>query len=125
MAKATLSKKNTTQNEEVKTENTTPEVEVDESVANQKVEDKAPDAEPEVEVTGEQTEGAEPEVEVATKEETIDDSKRVESRVKIRMRVDHTCTIAMERYEFKQGEVYRVPRNVKRMLNRAGLLAPL
>lgn len=123
MAKATLSKKNTTQNEEVKTENTTPEVEVDESVANQKVEDKAPDAEPKVEVTGEQS--AEPEVAVATKEDTIDNSKMVESRVKIRMRVDHTCTIAMERYEFKQGEVYRVPRNVKRILNRAGLLAPL
>ena len=55
----------------------------------------------------------------------VDEHKKPEERVKIRLRVDHSCCIAMEYYDFKAGEVYRVPRNVKRILNRAGLLAPL
>lgn len=52
-------------------------------------------------------------------------SHRKEGSVKIRMRADHRCTIAMEHYDLKAGQVYVVPENVKRVLNNAGLLAPL
>ena len=55
----------------------------------------------------------------------VDEKKKPEERVKIRLRVDHNCCIAMEFYEFKANKVYTVPKNVKRILNRAGLLAPL
>ena len=48
-----------------------------------------------------------------------------EKKVKIRMRVDHNCTIAMENYDLKQGKTYDVPKDVKRILEEAGLLAPL
>lgn len=48
-----------------------------------------------------------------------------EKKVKIRMRVDHHCVIAMERYDLKAGKCYDVPKNVKDILNRAGLLSPL
>ena len=41
------------------------------------------------------------------------------------MRVDHKCCIAMERYDLVAGKTYVVPRNVKNILNKAGLLAPL
>lgn len=64
-------------------------------------------------------------LEVDTLANTVNTKKKPEERVKVRARVDHTCTIAMERYEFKAGQVYKVPRNVKNILNRAGLLAPL
>ena len=71
-----------------------------------------------------------PEVEVKTPEIDIDleaskNSHRKEGNVKIRMRVDHRCTIAMEHYDLKAGNTYVVPENVKRILNNAGLLAPL
>lgn len=74
-----------------------------------------------------------PEVEVetpATKDVEVDtESAKVNNRpsgnVKIRMRVDHKCCIAMERYDLKAGKTYVVPENVKRILNKAGLLAPL
>lgn len=46
-------------------------------------------------------------------------------KVRIRMRVDHSCTIAMVRYNLKAGCVYDVPQNVRRILQEAGLLAPL
>ena len=71
---------------------------------------------PEVEVV------AEPEVEVVAQPVK---AKRPEGNVKICMRVDHKCTVAMEVYDLKQGKVYNVPENVKRILNDAGLLAPL
>lgn len=48
-----------------------------------------------------------------------------EKKVRIRLRVDHHCSIAMERYDFKAGKTYDVPANVKLILDRAGLLAPL
>ena len=54
----------------------------------------------------------------------VKDSNKPDS-VKIRMRVDHKCTIAMERYDLVAGKTYTVPQNVKRILNNAGLLAPL
>ena len=52
-------------------------------------------------------------------------SRRTEGNVKIKMRTDHRCTIAMERYDLKKGQTYVVPENVKKILNEAGLLAPL
>ena len=64
----------------------------------------------------------EPEVEVVAQPVK---AKRPEGTVKICMRVDHKCTIAMEVYDLKKGKVYTVPENVKRILNNAGLLAPL
>ena len=57
--------------------------------------------------------------------ENIKTSKPTNGNVKIRMRVDHKCCIAMERYDLKADKTYTVPENVKRILNNAGLLAPL
>lgn len=72
-----------------------------------------------------QVEVATPEVEVDTKSAEVKEIDRAEGKVKIRMRVDHKCCIAMERYDLKAGKTYTVPENVKRILNDAGLLAPL
>ena len=66
-----------------------------------------------------------PKVNVDVAPTGVDENKKPEERVKIRLRVDHNCCIAMEFYEFKANNVYTVPKNVKRILNRAGLLAPL
>ena len=66
-----------------------------------------------------------PKVNVEVSPTGVDEKKKPEERVKIRLRVDHNCCIAMEFYEFKANKVYTVPKNVKRILNRAGLLAPL
>ena len=63
-------------------------------------------------------------VEVTVEEPTIN-TKKFNGNVKIRMRVDHKCCIAMERYDLKEGKVYTVPENVKNILNKAGLLSPL
>lgn len=65
-----------------------------------------------------------PDVQVDT-EAKVDTSNKPEEKVKIRMRVDHKCCIAMERYDLVAGKTYVVPRNVKNILNKAGLLAPL
>lgn len=89
-------------------------------------------AEVEVEKT-EEIEVPEVEVETPVAEDVVVDSKSAQvntnnkpnGNVKIRMRVDHKCCIAMERYDFKAGKTYVVPENVKRILNKAGLLAPL
>lgn len=66
-----------------------------------------------------------PKVNVEVAPTGVDEKKKPEERVKIRLRVDHNCCIAMEFYEFKANKVYTVPKNVKKILNRAGLLAPL
>ena len=66
-----------------------------------------------------------PKVNVEVAPTGVDEKRKPEERVKIRLRVDHNCCIAMEFYEFKANKVYTVPKNVKRILNRAGLLAPL
>lgn len=63
-------------------------------------------------------------VEVDTKAE-VNLSNKPNGNAKIRMRVDHKCCIAMERYDLKAGKVYTVPVNVKNILNKAGFLAPL
>ena len=81
-------------------------------------------AEVEVEVA-EVTEEVKPTVEVDTKSAEESNSAKINGKVKIRMRVDHKCCIAMERYDLKAGKTYTVPENVKGILNRAGLLAPL
>lgn len=67
-------------------------------------------------------------VTVDTSDPVLDESKLAPPKkeiVRIRMAVDHRCVIAMERYDFKKGQTYTVPANVKRVLNNAGLLAPL
>lgn len=58
----------------------------------------------------------------------VDESKipeDIDKNVRIRMRTDHHCVVAMQRYDLKAGQCYNVPVNVKEILNRAGLLAPL
>ena len=77
--------------------------------------------EKEVETTVEADVSAEVEVDVKATEKSV----RKEGNVKIRMREDHRCTIAMVRYDLKKGQSYNVPENVKRILEEHGLLAPL
>lgn len=79
----------------------------------------------EVEVEVEETAKEEDEVEVDTEKAEVNSSNKPDGNVKIRMRVDHKCCIAMERYDLKEGKTYVVPQNVKRILNDSGLLAPL
>lgn len=67
----------------------------------------------------------EPSVDVNEEAFEEDSTTYVEKIVKIRMRVDHRCFIAMQRYDLKAGQTYNVPVNVKDILNRAGLLSPL
>ena len=93
------------------------------------------DVQEEVIETIEGEESAEtPEVEIEEKTEevkvdlnttTVNASNKPDGKVKIKMRTDHRCTIAMERYDLVAGKTYVVPRNVKNILNKAGLLAPL
>lgn len=105
----------------------TPEVTVPENVKVETPEESekettAPEQETlEVDVTVPDVE--EPEVSVDTS--SIDDSKKPENMVKVRMRTDHKCTIGGELYQLESGKVYTVPENVKRILNKAGLLSPL
>ena len=81
---------------------------------------------PEVEIeTPEVVEEPKADVEVDAKSAEVNPNSRPNGSVKIRMRVDHKCCIAMERYDLKAGKTYVVPENVKRILNKAGLLAPL
>lgn len=54
-----------------------------------------------------------------------DEKTRPKENVKIRLRKDHSCSIGGEMYDFKAGKVYTVPKNVKKILNRAGFLSPL
>lgn len=83
-----------------------------------------------VEETKEETVEVEPEVSaepvISVDTTTVKESNIPEDKnVRIKMRVNHTCTIAMQRYDLKAGQCYNVPVNVKDILNRAGLLAPL
>lgn len=63
--------------------------------------------------------------EVQVDTETIKVKSAPSGDVKIRMRSNHTCTIAMIRYDLEAGKTYVVPENVKKILDGAGLLAPL
>ena len=81
---------------------------------------------PEIEIPEVEVEEPKADVEVDEKKAEVTPEKRPNNgSVKIRMRVDHKCCIAMERYDLKAGKTYVVPENVKRILNNAGLLAPL
>ena len=77
----------------------------------------------EIEVEEDETENEKDDIVVDT--ENINLGKKPSGNVKIRMREDHKCCIAMERYDLKAGKTYTVPENVKTILNKAGLLAPL
>ena len=48
-----------------------------------------------------------------------------EKNVKIRTRVNHTCSIGGVRYHFEKGKVTNVPESVKAILLQADLLMPL
>ena len=63
--------------------------------------------------------------EIEVDPEAVSKSIRKPGNVRIKMRENHKCTIAMVRYDFKKGECYHVPENVKRILDEHGLLAPL
>lgn len=78
-----------------------------------------------IEVETPEVEIEEPEVKVDVEKAEVNVSNKPSGNVKIRMRTDHKCCIAMERYDLKAGKTYVVPVNVKNILNRAGLLAPL
>lgn len=58
-------------------------------------------------------------------EDSIEVVEKPESMVKIRMRENHRCCIALERYDLEKDKVYIVPSNVRDILNGAGLLSPL
>lgn len=110
--------------------NVTPEVEVEDTAVEAtetqsvetEVETPVEETTPEVEV---ETPVEDTPLEVDTSVADVDTSNQPAEKVKIRMRVDHTCTIAMERYDLKAGKTYVVPKNVKNILNKAGYLAPL
>lgn len=55
----------------------------------------------------------------------LEDTVKVSGNVRIRMNADHRCYIGGEFYNLTKGQCYNVPQNVKDVLNRAGLLAPL
>lgn len=104
-------------------ETTAPEVDVEEATTetvDEQVEVEETEM-PEVEIP--EVEEPKADVEVDTKE--VKSTGKPNGNVKIRMRADHRCTIAMVRYDLKAGKTYTVPENVKRILNKAGLLAPL
>lgn len=98
----------------------TPVEEVQEDVIETNEGEESADKTPEVEIEEEKAE-----VNVDLDNATVNTSNKPDGKVKIKMRVDHRCTIAMERYDLVAGKTYIVPRNVKNILNKAGLLAPL
>ena len=110
-------------NEEV-VENTTPVEETKDDVEETSVEKATEEVAEPVEIA-EPVKEEEAKVEVDTEKAEVKESNKPSGSVKIRMRVDHKCTIAMECYDLKAGKTYIVPENVKRILNNAGLLAPL
>lgn len=107
----------------------TPVVSTDETVEEVSVEipveEETTVEETSIEVETPEVEIEEPEVKVDVEKAEVNVSNKPSGNVKIRMRTDHKCCIAMERYDLKAGKTYVVPVNVKNILNRAGLLAPL
>lgn len=94
----------------------------------EKVEEAAAENTPNIEVdttTPKEQAMKAPNIEVKSPMSDPDAFKVPKQNVKIRLRVDHSCTIGKESYDFKAGRVYTVPKNVKKVLNRAGLLSPL
>ena len=135
-SKAEETKKDVSVEVETPTVEKTPDVEVEtpaETEAEAPKEDTGVDTEPEVTETPEvevpevevETPNEKPDVEVDTNNTEVNTANKPNGNVKIRMRCDHKCCIAMERYDLKAGKVYVVPANVKNILNKAGYLAPL
>ena len=91
---------------------TSPKVEVDVTPPSQQLQQMASDE-------------TAPKVNVTVSAESVGTFKMPKQNVKIRLRSNHSCTIGKESYDFKAGKVYTVPKNVKKVLNRAGLLSPL
>ena len=137
MAKPTIKKPA----EKAQTTPATPEVEIDKAVVgetetteekegveelNEELGESEPATEEEKDSGADKAEETpaekKPEVKVDT---TINEQNKPMENVKIRMAKDHSCVIAMERYDLKAGKTYIVPRNVRNILNRHGLLKPL
>ena len=93
---------------------------VDETASDVEVDDPTT-----IEVEVEEEPSNTDDVEVSVEDAVVNTAKKPNGNVKIRMRVDHKCCIAMERYDLKADKVYTVPENVKEILNKAGLLSPL
>ena len=104
--------------EAVEVAKTTAEEPVEEPIVEEVIEDT-----PTVEIEAPKEVSKKQSVTVDT--ESVSKSDALEETKRIRMRVDHKCTIAMQRYDLKKGQCYNVPENVKRILDMAGLLAPL
>lgn len=76
---------------------------------------------------------AEPPIPTDITPEEKEDKKDLPDRVvnvssdntRVKLKVNHKCTIAKVKYYFEKDKVYNVPANVKRILNEAGLLQPL
>lgn len=116
-------KKTTKQNVEQVEE--TVEVAVEEPVVEEAVETEPVE---EVQVEVPEAKKSDEEITIDTNAFKVDEvniPKEKDRKVKIRMRVDHHCCIAMERYDLKAGKCYDVPANVKKILDKAGLLSPL
>ena len=74
------------------------------------------------------TENENEKVEETTPTVTFEDKSTktpIEKNVKIRTRVNHTCSIGGVRYHFEKGKVTNVPESVKAILLQADLLMPL
>ena len=70
------------------------------------------------------------EVEEPKKEEVVEvtpiqKKEAPKGNVRVRLNKNHHCFIGGEYYNFTKGNCYLVPENVKCILNKAGLLAPL
>ena len=59
--------------------------------------------------------------------DTIEKVEKVtaQTKVRVRCRYDHNCSVGGVRYTFKKGVVQLVPLNVKKVLERADLLIPV
>lgn len=111
MAVKKVNKEAKEENLEVKTDN----VEVSEDAKTEE------NKENELEVSVPETDNAGVSVDTTA----VDESKKKDGGVKIKMKKSHKCCIAMKRYDLEEGKTYVVPSNVKAILNRAGLLMPL
>ena len=58
-------------------------------------------------------------------EDSAEDVSVSARKTKVRLAQNHKCNIGGEMYDFKRGEVYVVPEDVKRVLFTAGLLTSL
>lgn len=56
---------------------------------------------------------------------TFEPEQTKEKLVKVKLNNNFRCCVGGERYDFKKDEVYLVNRNIKRILNKSGLLKPL